>query len=614
MKNEKDILRIVTSGNVDDGKSTLIGQLLIGTNSVPKDILMSLQREGHLDPADLLDGLSIEQEQGITIDVSHQYFENDSRKFIIYDCPGHLQYTRNMITGASFADLGILLIDSTKGIREQTMRHANILAMLNKKMIIIAINKLDLIDEVEKTFNQIKSDFLHHKMLRNIPEIHFIPISARENINIIKNQNHYPWYKGNALLELVTNYNHSKVSNEGLRVPIQYVSKNSSNKRFYYGEILNGNISVGDQVIIFPEGTTSAVESLYISGQKATHANSRQAIAISLKDELDISRGSMLSSVEDCPFVNETFHCNLFWISKHDSNQFTQLKLKHTSRLTNAYIEKIEDIIDFSTNQSQKNLRSHLQRNEIASCVISVTNPIFFDQFDKNPLTGAFLLIDSGTSETVAFGTITSQTAYSQNTQKVSPNTRLEKDILSIDDFRKLSGQNNQVLWLTGLSASGKSTLAIFIQKVLFDKGINAVILDGDNLRHGLNGDLGFTKEERKENLRRAMNVAKLFYQQGIFVICSFISPFSSDRDAARSLFPVNDFHEIYVNTPLEDCISRDPKGLYKKALTGEIPNLTGINAPYETPKNPELILVNSDTKKDVVQETLERYINKLLK
>jgi bifunctional enzyme CysN/CysC len=605
---EKTLLRLVTTGSVDDGKSTLIGRLLYETHGIFEDQYAAIERTSRkkgledVDLALLLDGLSAEREQGITIDVAYRYFESPKRKFIIADSPGHEQYTRNMVTGASNAELAIILIDARRGVLPQSKRHGLIVSLLQVPHLIVAINKMDLVDYSETVYNDIVAMYEAFSDKLEIHDITFIPVSALKGDNVVRKSDRMPWYDGFTLLHYLENVHVSADRNlVDFRFPVQYVIRPHQDFRGFAGSILSGTIHKGQEIAVLPSGNTSTVASIvtYDKGEQP-EAFVGQAVTLTLADELDVSRGDMIVRQNNLPQVGQHIGAILCWMD--DSRALEQGKfylLKQTTRTVRAYITRIIYKIDVNTLHREQTEK--LELNEIGRLEIRTALPIFFDSYNANRGTGSFILIDPLTQNTVGAGLIrgavqtisdiTEQPAAEPQLRRKSPHAVWSGWNIPRAERETRNQHQAAVLWLTGLSGSGKSTIAKRLERELFAAGCQTMLLDGDLIRHGLNGDLGFTPAERSENIRRVGEVAKLFFESGHLVLCTFISPFAKDRAFVRSLLPADRFWEIYVKCDLEVCKRRDPNGLYQKALSGEIAEFTGISSPYEAPDRPELIV-----------------------
>lgn len=608
----KGLLRFLTCGNVDDGKSTLLGRLLYDSQMLFDDQLAALEKDsklhgtqqGDLDFALLVDGLSAEREQGITIDVAYRFFSTDKRKFIVADCPGHEQYTRNMATGASTADLAIVLVDARKGLQTQTRRHTWICSLLGIRQIILAVNKMDLIDFDAKAFEAIERDYRQLAASLGIEHIQAIPLSALKGDNISSKSSQTPWYQGPSLLEHLETVNfESERNNTGFRLPVQWVCRPDSKFRGYAGQVAAGQISVGDEVIILPSGTSSTVARIVTADGDLQQAFQGQAINLVLSDERDISRGDVIVSAQRAAAIAKNFEVNLLWLDDNALIPNQDYRIKIASHSSNAKIAKIHHKIDINTQQAVAATR--LQLNEAAVCELALDDVIAFEAYQQCHELGAFILIDRQTNATVAAGTIVKAT----NADK---NIRWQDSKVDITARAAIKGQKPACLWFTGLSGAGKSTVADKVESRLHALGYHTYILDGDNLRHGLNADLGFSAEDRKENIRRVAAAAQLMVDAGLIVLVSAISPYQADREAARAVFAEGQFHEVFVDTPLELCEERDIKGLYAKARAGEITDFTGIDAPYEKPQQPEIHLSGGRNNIAELSQQVIDYIEKL--
>jgi bifunctional enzyme CysN/CysC len=600
-----DLLRFTTAGSVDDGKSTLIGRLLYDSKSIFEDQLEAVEQASHkrgdeyVDLALLMDGLRAEREQKITIDVAYRYFSTPRRKFIIADTPGHIQYTRNMVTGASTAELAIILIDARKGVLTQSKRHGFISTLLRIPHLVVAINKMDLVDFQPEVYQQIVSDYQDFAAKLSVQDIVFIPISALKGDNVVDKSANMPWYDGPTLLHHLENVNLGGSRNlVDFRFPVQYVVRPGQDFRGYAGQIASGRISPGEEVVALPSGRRSRVKAVITAAEELPEAVIGDAVIITLTDELDISRGDMLVRTQNLPQRSNQVDAILCWMSEEPLNPQGSYYLQHTTRVVNAFISELNYKIDVDT--MHRETADSLALNEIGRVRLTTTQPLFFDRYDINRTTGSFILIDPYTNTTVAAGMIRGKsrqvsdivdTAAAESTlaRRRSAAVVWQESGITRELREQQNGHKAAVLWFTGLSGSGKSTVAKSLEQRLFARRCQTMILDGDNLRHGLNGDLGFADADRKENIRRAAELARLGFEHGSIVICSFISPFQSDRDFARSLLPEGRFFEVFVKCDLNVAKRRDPKGLYARALRGEIKNFTGIDSPYEEPAQPEL-------------------------
>jgi len=610
----KDLLRLLTCGSVDDGKSTLIGRLLYDSHMIYEDQLEKVMKDSKVygttdesfDPALLTDGLKAEREQGITIDVAYRYFSTDKRKFIIADCPGHEQYTRNMATGASNCNLAVILIDARYGVIKQTKRHSFICSLLGIKHVIVAVNKMDLVDWSEERYEEIKDEYNGFVSRLNFSDIHFIPMSALKGDNVVEHSKNLTWYDGPTFLHHLESVNISTDRNLiDMRLPIQSVLRPNLDFRGFCGTMASGVIRVGDQVASLPSRQESKIKEIYGPDGAVQEAFAPQAITVTLEDEIDVSRGNMLVPVKNIPHIGNEFEAMVVWMHEEPATAGRSYLIKHTSSMIPGVVSSVRYKVDVNTMKREQDDSApidktedvqSLELNEIGRCHITLHRPIAFDPYDKNRATGAFIIVDRLTNGTVGAGMIVDRIVAKERTAgPVSKNIVKCDSLVSAEDRQQLLNQQGATLWLTGLSGSGKSTIARQLERELTDMGHACTILDGDNVRHGLNRDLGFSAEDRSENIRRVAEVARLFNDAGLIVITAFISPTIQDRKQAREIIGEG-FVEVFIDTSLEVCEERDPKGLYKKARAGEIPQFTGITAPYEAPEEPELILPTAET------------------
>jgi len=604
----KDMLRILTCGSVDDGKSTLIGRLLYDSHMIYEDQLEKVAKDSKVygttdedfDPALLTDGLKAEREQGITIDVAYRYFSTDKRKFIIADCPGHEQYTRNMATGASTCNLATILIDARYGVITQTRRHSFICSLLGIKHIVVAVNKMDLIDWSEAKYNEIVNDYNTFVARLGFSDIHFIPMSALKGDNVVDHGENLSWYDGPTFLHHLENVNISTDRNLiDMRLPIQYVLRPNLDFRGFSGTMASGVVRVGDEVSSLPSLQQSRIKAIYGPDGELEQAFAPQAITVTLDDEIDVSRGNMLVPVNNIPQIGNEFEAMVVWMHEDAAKSGKGYLVKHTSSMIPGVLSDIRYKIDVNTMSRDKDINevtesiNSLELNEIARCHITLHRPVAFDPYDKNHTTGAFIIVDRLSNVTVGAGMIVDRIVSKPAHEKapVSQNIVKSESLVCAEDRQKLLQQKGVTIWLTGLSGSGKSTIALQLEKELIEQGRLCYILDGDNVRHGLNRDLGFSMEDRKENIRRIAEVAALMNDAGMIVISSFISPYISDRAEAREVIGDQSFIEVFVDASIEVCEQRDPKGLYKKARAGEILQFTGISDPYEAPQNAEMTI-----------------------
>ena len=600
-----DMLRFTTAGSVDDGKSTLIGRLLYDSKAIFEDQMEAVERasqtrgDEYVDLALVTDGLRAEREQGITIDVAYRYFATPKRKFIIADTPGHIQYTRNMVTGASTAELAIILIDARNGVVTQSKRHGFIASLLQIPHILVAVNKMDLVDFDQKVYDEIVDEYTAFASKLSVQDLTFIPISALLGDNVVHKSANMPWYDGPSLLHHLENVNVGSSRNlVDFRFPVQMAIRPNQNFRGFAGQITSGSISPGEEIVVLPSGKSSRVRAVHTPEGEQQEAAAGDSVVITLEDEIDISRGDMIVRKRNLPQSANHVECVVCWMNEEPLNPNGAYIMQHTTRSVRAFISELNYRIDVNTLHREPADTLHL--NEIGRIKLTTTQPIFFDPYQINRGTGSFILIDPYSNNTVAAGMIRrrardlDEIVTRQPERQKSSNVVWEETQITRQMREERNGHKSAVLWFTGLSGSGKSTVARLLERRLFALGVKTMYLDGDNVRHGLNGDLGFSADDRTENIRRVGEVAKLGFDHGDLVICTFISPFKEDRDFARSLLPADRFFEVYVKCDIEVCKRRDPKGLYKRALAGEIPEFTGISSPYEEPKNPD-ILVESD-------------------
>lgn len=575
------MLRFVTAGSVDDGKSTLIGRLLHDKALIPSD-----QLEGLTDLAYLTDGLRDEREQKITIDVAYRYFELQGRKFILADTPGHEQYTRNMLTGASTADLAVLLVDARKGITTQTRRHTLLCSLLCVPQIVLAINKMDSVGYQQSSFEQIEQDFYAYADRLKIPSIVTIPVSALEGDNVVHKSSRMPWYEGPTLLHHLQHVHLGSLYNQvDFRLAVQCVVRPHQDFRGLAGRVLSGRIRPGQQVTLLPSETTTTIRTILGPEGELEEARAGQSILVTLQDERDAARGTMVARSANLPERATRLDVNLCWTDSKPLLVGSPYWLLHTSRKIRCQVEQVHYQLDVDHLHRQP--ADTLELNQIGRVRLLCSEAVFFDPYDRNRETGSLVLVDPYTHQTVAAGMIRGAAPDPEKDQRVYP----YQATISRSQREHRQGHLACVLWFTGLSGSGKSTLAQELEKALFAEGCNTFSLDGDNLRHGLNADLPFSAAARKENVRRAAELARLAFEHGHIVLASFISPFAEDRQQARQKIEPGRFLEVFVDCPLEECVRRDPKGLYARAQRGEIPEFTGISSPYEAPLNAELHL-----------------------
>ena len=591
---EKDLLRFIVCGSVDDGKSSMIGRLLYDSKQIFDDQLASLANDSlqhgtqgeAIDFALLTDGLQAEREQGITIDVAYRFFATDKRAFIVADAPGHEQYTRNMVTGASTAEMAVVLIDARKGVLTQTRRHSLLVDLLGIKNIIVAINKIDLIDYSQEVFDGISQQYLKFAETLHFENIHFVPICALTGENLTLPSTNTPWYSGPRLIEIAeTVAVGTQDLSAAFRMSVQSVSRPNSDFRGYMGTIASGEISVGDRIRVNPSGMETRVKDFADFDGPRHSAIAGESVCLVLEDEIDISRGDLLSSIVDPALVSDHVEVHLVWLAEEAMIPQRSYLLKIGSKEVRAHIDRLKYRIDINSNEHVSAVTLGL--NDIGICNISTVTPIGLDPYDLNRSTGAFVLIDRITNRTVGAGMI-------RHSLRRSENVQWQELTVGREQRELMNEQQGFVVWLTGLSGSGKSTLANALEVMLHQRKIRTFVLDGDNVRHGLNADLGFTETDRAENIRRVAEVAKLFVDAGLVTIVSFISPFEAERSLAREIIGESDFFEVFVDAPMVVVEKRDTKGLYAKARAGLLPNFTGVDSPYEIPTNPNLRVESS--------------------
>jgi bifunctional enzyme CysN/CysC len=602
-------LRFLTCGSVDDGKSTLIGRLLYEQQAIFDDQLAALERDSkkhgtdgdNIDFALLVDGLEAEREQGITIDVAYRYFSTPKRSFIVADTPGHEQYTRNMATGASNADLAILLVDARKGLLTQTYRHATIVSLLGIKHVVLAVNKIDLVDFKQDVFESIVTAFRQFAAPLGFKTIVPIPMSARHGDNISDLSPRTSWYAGPALLPHLEEIDvDDDRAERPFRMPVQWVNRPHLDFRGFSGTIASGMIRPGDEIIIASSGRLSHVERIVTMDGDLDVAKAGDSVTLTLTDEVDIARGDIIATPKFRPEVADQFAAHLIWMSDERLYPGRSYLMKIGARTVPAVVTELKYRLD--VNSLDELAAKSLGLNEVGVCNLATTGALAFDPYVQNAATGAFILIDRATNATAAAGLLMHGLRRATNVHRQDLN-------VTKADRAQIKHQRPAILWFTGLSGSGKSTIANSVESQLQARGFHTVLLDGDNIRHGLNKDLGFTEADRVENIRRVGEVAKLMTEAGLIVLCSFISPFRADRQMARELVEGQEFIEIFVDTPLEDCIARDPKGLYKRAIAGEIKNFTGIDQAYEAPLAADIIVARGH---ETAEAAAKRIINEL--
>jgi bifunctional enzyme CysN/CysC len=617
-----DLLRFATAGSVDDGKSTLIGRLLYDSKQVLSDQLEHVQqtseRMGHdfLDLSLLTDGLRAEREQGITIDVAYRYFATAQRRFIIADTPGHEQYTRNMVTGASTADLAIVLVDARKGVVAQSKRHAFISSLLGIPHVVVCVNKMDLVDFDEAVFDAIVEDFDRFAARLEMPDVTFIPISALHGDNVVDRSETMPWYQGPPLLYHLEHVHIASDRNLiDVRFPVQWVirppASSVADYRAYAGQVAGGVMRPGDDVVVLPGGQRSSIAGIDTLDGPVEEAFPPMSVAIRLADDIDVGRGSTIVRPHNQPTTANSFECLLCWMSEQPLSPSRRYLVKHTTRMTMLGGADVRYRIDVETLHRDESATT-LELNDLGRVHLELSSPLVFDSYRRNRVTGSLILIDEATNETVGAGVILDTEVdgaeIAEAKSERSPNVRWQGTKMTRERRWQTLGHSGATIWFTGLPGAGKSTVAAGVEERLVAAGRPAFLLDGDNLRHGLNGDLGFDEVARTENVRRTAHVAKLLADSGTIALVSLVSPYAADRAAAAALHAADslDFIEVYVNAPLELCEERDPKGLYARARAGELAGLTGVGAPYEPPSEPDLVLVAGE-------ETVGREVERVL-
>ncbi|MGF6981695.1 bifunctional enzyme CysN/CysC [Paraburkholderia atlantica] len=603
---KKSLLRFITCGSVDDGKSTLIGRLLYESRMLFEDQLAALEadskkvgtRGGEIDYALLLDGLAAEREQGITIDVAYRFFSTDRRKFIVADTPGHEQYTRNMITGASTADLAIILVDARKGMLQQTRRHSYLVSLIGIRNVVLAVNKMDLVEYSRERFDEISRDYCEFAHKIGISDVTAIPISGVTGDNIVERSTRTPWYDGPSLMHHLetVEIDESRLQALPMRFPVQWVNRPNLDFRGFAGTIASGVARVGQRVQVQPSGRETTVARIVTADGDLDEAFAEQSVTLLLADEVDVSCGDLISAADSPAQVADQFEATLVWMSDQPMLRGRSYLLKIGTRTVTATILPLKyklnvDTLDHVAGET-------LALNEIGVAELEFDRAIAFDPYEQNRETGGFIVIDRMTNSTVGAGMLRFALRRANN---------IRWQALEVDKHarRMLNGHQSGVVWLTGLSGAGKSTIANLLEKRLHAMGKRTYLLDGDNVRHGLNKDLGFTAEDRVENIRRIAEVAKLMADAGVIVITAFISPFRAERALARELMEEGEFIEVFIDTPLEVAEERDPKGLYKKARRGELKNFTGIDSPYEAPESPEIHINTTTSSAEVAVETI---------
>jgi len=605
----KSMLRFITCGSVDDGKSTLIGRLLYDSKLVFEDHLEALEADskkvgtqgGELDFALLVDGLAAEREQGITIDVAYRFFSTERRKFIVADTPGHEQYTRNMVTGASTADLAVVLVDARKGVLTQTRRHSYLVSLLGIRHVVLAVNKIDLVDYSQEVFRQVESDYLEFASQIGLEGVTCIPMSALQGDNITEVGATMPWYQGQSLMEhLETVEVDDELQSQPFRMPVQWVNRPDLDFRGFSGQIAGGVVRPGDSIRVLPSGRSSSIDRIVTFDGDLAEAVAGQSVTLTLADEIDVSRGDVIATASAPPAVADQFESHIVWMDDQEMLPGRPYLLKIGTRTVSATLAQPKYKVNVNTLEHVA--AKTLELNEIGVCNINLDRPIAFDPYSENRDTGGFILIDRFSNATVAAGLL-------HFALRRSDNVHWQAVEVDKEAHASQKGQRPCVVWFTGLSGSGKSTIANIVEQKLFEQGRHSYLLDGDNVRHGLNKDLGFTDADRVENIRRVSEVAGLMVDAGLIVLVSFISPFIAERRMARERVGGGEFIEVFVNTPLEVAEQRDPKGLYLKARRGELANFTGIDSPYEAPEAPELMVDTTTMSPEAAADVIVDYL-----
>ncbi len=604
---ENGVLRFLTCGSVDDGKSTLIGRLLYDCNAIPDDQLGAVEKDsqrfgttGGVDLALLVDGLQAEREQGITIDVAYRYFATPRRSFIVADTPGHEQYTRNMASGASTSELAVLLADARKGILPQTRRHSHIVFQLGIENVVLAVNKMDLVDFSEEIFSSIATEYLDFARSLGLAHVTVIPVVARDGDNVTALSRRIPWYRGQSLLSYLEEVDTGAASKESSRFPIQWVNRPNGDFRGFSGTLASGSMSCGDEIVALPSGQRTRIRNIVTHDGDLAEAGAGDAVTVVLADDIDLSRGDMLVAPSDRPAVADQFAAHLIWMDDDKMMPHRSYLIRCGAQWAAAEITSIKHKISIDTFEPISG--QTLELNELCACNISTNRPLIFDPYSSNRKTGSFILVNRLTNQTAAAGMITFAL-------RRATNVTWQATDISKSERARLMQQKPCCLWFTGLSGSGKSTIANLLERRLFAMGHHTYILDGDNVRHGLCRDLSFSDVDRVENIRRAAHAARLMVDAGLMVLTAFISPFKADRRMARDLFGEGEFIEIFMDSPLQVCEQRDPKGLYKKARSGLIPNFTGISSPYEAPESAEIHLKCGDSAPEQIVEEVVRQL-----
>ncbi|HEX7243893.1 MAG TPA: sulfate adenylyltransferase subunit CysN [Longimicrobiaceae bacterium] len=617
---EPDLLRFSTAGSVDDGKSTLIGRLLHDTGAVPEDQLEAVHAasrrrgESYLNLALLTDGLRAEREQNITIDVAYRYFATPRRRFIIADTPGHLQYTRNMVTGASTSELAVVVVDARKGVLTQSRRHGFLASLLGIPHVVVAVNKMDLVDYSEEVFEAISAEYRDFAARLEVPSLVFVPVSALYGDNVVERSGRMPWYAGSTLLHHLETVNVGAARNlVDFRFPVQYVVRPHQDFRGFAGRVASGTVTAGEDVVVLPGGEASRVRSIETADGTLSEAAAGDSVVLILEDEIDVGRGDMLVRRRNLPTVASRFDAVVCWMDERPLDPGAAYLLLHTTSQVKAFVTEVVYRINVDTLHREE--ARTLGMNDVGRVQVSTVQPVFFDPYARNHATGSFVLVDPHSHATVAAGMIRGEPGEAPVPNGGAPPLRIAPDVtwegwsVPREEREARNGHRAAVLWFTGLPSAGKSTLARALERELFEAGCRTVVLDGDQVRHGLCGDLGFTRADRAENLRRVGEVARLFFEHGDVVLCTFVSPYAEDRERVRRLLPPGRFFEVHVRASVETCRARDPKGLYARAARGEIVGLTGVDAVYQAPERPDLV---ADTETESVEALVAVLLRKL--
>lgn len=606
---KKELLRFITCGSVDDGKSTLLGKLLIESKAAYEDQLAAIEKDsathgttgGEIDPALLTDGLKEEREQGITIDVAYRYFSTAKRKFIVADTPGHEQYTRNMATGASTADLAIILIDARQGVLTQTKRHSFITSLLGIRHILVAINKMDLVDYSQEIYEKIKQDYIEFAAKMSADDVHFIPLSALKGDNLVEKSERMPWYEGATLMHMLENlYIGSDRNLQDFRFPVQLVNRPDLNFRGFCGTVSSGTIRPGEEVMVMPSKKTSKVKRIVTMDGDMEEAYPPMSVTLTFEDEIDCSRGDMIVRPGNRPKVDSNFDAMVVWMSEEPLVPGKQYFVKHAAKMLTGTVSRVRYNVDVNTLHREDT--PALKLNEIGRCSVKLSQPVCYDPYAKNKTTGAFILIDYMTNRTVGAGMIIDRDASDQDELwdiEGDKTLQTSKGNVSADERAARFGQKPATLLLTGLTGAGKTTIAYALERRLFDEGKTSIVLDGQNLRHGISKDLGYTAEQRSENLRRGSEIARMLNDSGILCIAAFLAPNAEVRGKAGEVIGKDRFLTVHLSAPVEVCRERDGSGIYSKADSGEIANFPGVSYEYEPPTNADLVLPTHELQVD---------------